>query len=418
MAVTGRTTLAQWLRSLGTFESFKVPAYRMFFLGMIGQWASFSMEAVARSYLVFDITGSMVKLGVLALASALPVIGLSLFGGALADRMSKKLLIQISQVVMCLVTLGTAIAINIGYLGEAHPESWWVLVVGAVLTGTIMAISMPSRQAIIPELVGREQIMNAISLNTMGMSVFQLIGPVVAGYIAKWFGFAAIYYLMAAIQVGAIVATWFLPRTVPSLLARKSVLSDVKAGFGYILTHRTILVILLFFVASILLAMPYQMLMPVFAKDILKVGVEGQGVLMSVSGIGALVASLTLASLPSQRRGIILLSSNILMGIALLVFAFSVSWPLSLGMMVLVGIGRTANNTAGAALLQTHVEPEFLGRVMSIMMMNMGLSSLGTFFASVLGESIGAQWAIGGLAIVLGVVSLVGFIPRMMRRLD
>jgi MFS family permease len=240
----------------------------------------------------------------------------------------------------------------------------------------------------------------------------------VAGYFIEWYGYAAIYYLMAAIQIGAIVATWFLPRTKPSLGQRRSVVADVSAGFKYILGHRTIFVVLFFMVSSILLAMPYMMLMPVFAKDILHVGVEGQGTLMSVSGVGALAASLTLASLPSRRRGVILLTSNILLGFALLVFAFSVSWPLSLGMMVLVGLGRTSNNTAGAALLQAHVEPEFLGRVMSIMMMNMGLSSLGTFFAGVLAESISVQWAIGGLAIILGVISLVGFVPRLVRKLD
>ena len=361
MAVAGRNTLAQRLRSLGTFDSFRIPAYRMFFLGMIGQWASFSMESVARSYLIYDITGSAAKLGLVALASAIPVLALSLFGGAFADRMPKKTLIQMSQVVMTAVSMGTGVAIQVGYLGPSHPESWWLLVAGGFLMGTVMAMSMPSRQAIIPELVGREQIMNAISLNTLGMSLFQLIGPAVAGYLIDWLGYAAVYYIMSAIQGGAIIFTSFLPRTVPLQRARKSVLADVGAGLRYIVSHRLIMLVLVFYVGSMLLGMPYQMLMPVFAKDILAVGVSGQGTLMSLSGLGALAASLTLASLPSRRRGLILLASNILLGGALLVFAFSVSWPLSLCMMVLVGVGRTSNNTAGAALLQTHVEPGYLG---------------------------------------------------------
>jgi MFS family permease len=414
-----RSAVAQRLRRIRTFESFKIHAYRMFFLGMIGQWGSFSMEMVARTYLIYDITDSAAMLGFVSLASAIPMISLSLFGGAVADRLPKKRLIQISQVAMSAVSLANGTAVSIGYLGPAHPESWWVLMVGAVIMGTIMAMAMPSRQAIIPELVGREQIMNAVSLNTMGMSFFQLVGPAVAGYVIDGFGYAAVFFSMAALNGTAIIFTSFLPKTVPLQRIKKNVLADVGQGLRYIGRHRLVFMVLVFFVVSILLAMPYQMLMPIFARDILQVGPKGQGTLMSVSGVGALAASLTLASIPSKRRGATLLMSNVLLGGALVIFAFSVSWPLSLAMMVFVGLGRTGNNTAGAALLQSYTEPEYLGRVMSIMMMNFGLSSLGTFFAGVLAESISAPWAIGGLAMILVIVSSGAFLflPAM-RKLE
>ena len=418
MADSGATAAIQRLRGIKTFDSFRIPAFRMFFLGMVGQWSSFSMEMVARSYLIYDITGSAAMLGVMSLASAIPMIALSLFGGAVADRLPKKRLIQISQVAMSVVSLGNAVAISIGYLGAAHPESWWVLMVGAVIMGTIMALAMPSRQAILPELVGREQIMNAISLNTLGMSFFQLVGPAIAGYIVAGFGYAAVFYIMTALNGAAIIFTSFLPNVVPSARQRKSVVNDVVQGLKYVWGHKTILTVLGLVVASVVLAMPYQMMMPIFAKDILKVGVSGQGTLMSFAGFGALAASLTLASISSRKRGYTLLASNVIMGLALVVFAYSVSWPLSLGMMVFVGIGRTGNNTAGAALLQTHADPQYLGRVMSIMMMNFGLSSLGTFFAGVLAESISAQMAIGGLAAMLVAISAAAaFLPRL-RKLE
>ena len=419
MAETGAGAAVQRLRGIKTFDSFRIPAFRAFFLGMVGQWSSFSMEMVARSYLIYDITGSAAMLGVMSLASAVPMIALSLFGGAVADRLPKKRLIQISQVAMSVVSLGNAIAIGIGYLGAAHPESWWVLMVGAVIMGTIMALAMPSRQAILPELVGREQIMNAISLNTLGMSFFQLVGPAIAGYIVAAFGYAAVFYIMTALNGSAIIFTSFLPRVAPSRRERKSVVNDVVLGLKYVWGHRTILTVLGLVVASVILAMPYQMMMPIFAKDILKVGVSGQGTLMSFAGFGALAASLTLASVSTRKRGYTLLASNLIMGLALIIFAYSVSWPLSLGMMVFVGLGRTGNNTAGAALLQTHTEPQYLGRVMSIMMMNFGLSSLGTFFAGVLAEKISAQLSIGGLAATLVAISLAAaiFIPRL-RKLE
>lgn len=377
------------------------------------------MEQVVRSYLLYEITGSAALLGIISVSGSIPMLLLSLFGGAVADRFPKKLLIQLSQVGMTAIFLGYAIAVNIGYLTTDHPESWWVLLVGGILMGTIMALAMPSRASIIPEIIERERLMNAISLNTMGMSFFQLGGPAIAGYIAGAFGYASVFYIMAGLNAAAIIFTSFLPGTTAAQKTRKSVLVDIREGFSYIINHRIIFLILSFFIASVLLAMPFQMLMPVFAKDILKVGVEGQGTLMTMSGVGAIIASLSLASLPSRKRGIVLLVSNGLMGAALVVFAFSVSWPLSMAMMVLVGVGRIGGNTAGNALLQTHTEPAFLGRVMSIMMLSFGLSGLGTFFAGILAETVSAPWAIGGLAMVLMTFSLGAILfLRVMREMD
>ncbi|OGN91018.1 MAG: hypothetical protein A2158_04965 [Chloroflexi bacterium RBG_13_46_14] len=405
--------------NLKTFSSFKIPAYRMYFFGMIGQWSTFSMEQVARSYLIYEITGSPVMLGVINLSGAVPMLILSLFGGAVADRFPKKILIQLSQIGMTLVFLGYAIAVNIGYLTKENPESWWVLLAGGTIMGIIIALAMPSRAAIIPEIVDQERLMNAISLNTMGMSFFQLVGPAIAGYIIEGFGYSSVFFIMAGLNATAIIFTSFLPRIFPAQVNRKSVLKDIAEGFRYIKSHRTVRLILAFFIAAILLAMPFQMLMPVFAKDILHVGVGGQGTLMSMSGVGAIVASLIIASLPSRRRAITLLLSNIIMGIALVVFAFSTSWPLSLMMMIMVGIGRIGGNTTGNALLQTHTEPEYLGRVMSIMMLNFGLSGLGTFFAGILAETISAPWAIGGLALLLiGISVLAVILLPEFRKLD
>jgi MFS family permease len=354
--------------------------------------------------------GSAAMLGIIGLSGTIPILILSMFGGAVADRFPKKLLIQLSQVGMTIIFLVFGIAVNIGYLTEAHPESWWVLMVGGVFMGAIIALAMPSRSSIIPEIVEQEKLMNAISLNNMGMSFFQLAGPAIAGFTISAFGYASTFYVMAALNGAAIIATSFLPRIIPAQVARRNMLVEIKEGLRYIMGHRIIKSVLLLFVASVLLAMPFQMLMPVFAEDILKVGVEGQGVLMSMSGAGAIASAPLLASIPSRRRGFTLLVSNIIVGVALVGFAFSTSWPLSLAMMVVVGIGRSGNNIAGNALLQTHSAPEYLGRVMSIMMLNFGLSGLGTFFAGIIAEAVSAPWAIGGLAMALIVVSFASLL--------
>ena len=368
------------------------------------------MDMVARTYLVYEITDSPAMLGIISMSGAVPMLLLSLFGGAVADRFPKKSLIQISQVGLTVIFLANAVAVNVGYLNKENPESWWVLLVGGIIMGIIMALAMPSRLAIIPEIVDRNRLMNAISLNTMGMSFFQLAGPAIAGYVIGAFGYASIFYLMAGLNAVAIIFTSFLPKILTGRELRSNVLNDIFAGFKYIISHRIIFLILIFFISSVILAMPFQMLMPIFARDILQVGVEGQGTLMSFSGVGAIFASLVIASLPSKKRGISLLLSNILMGGALIIFAFSTSWPLSLVMMIIVGIGRTGGVTLGNALLQTHTQPEYLGRVMSLLMLNFGLSGLGTFFAGLLAESISAPWSIGGLAMVLVGISFIALL--------
>jgi MFS transporter, DHA1 family, staphyloferrin A biosynthesis exporter len=382
---------------------------------MAGMWSSFSMEMVARTYLLYDITGSAAKLGILSLANAVPVIALSLLGGAIADRLPKKRLIIFSQIAMAAVALIIALTINLGFVSVEHPDSWWILVAGTFASGIVMAIAMPARQAMIPNLVPQKTIMNAIALNTLGMSALQLIGPLVAGIVIKYFGYAAVYYIMTGLNASGIIFSLFLPNPKPAPASGQSVLSNVIDGIKYVMNHRTISLILILFISSIVLAMPYQMLLPIFAKDILDVGVTGQGTMMSVSGFGALAAALLLASLPSRKRGITTLVANSILGLALIVFAFSVSWPLSLCLMVIVGMGQIVNNTAGTAMIQTYTEPEYLGRVMSIMSMSFGLSSLGAFFAGILAEDIGAQWSIGALAIMLVVISfyMLVFSPRV-----
>jgi MFS family permease len=377
------------------------------------------MEMVARSYLIYDITGSAAMLGILAAAFAVPALSLSLFGGAIVDRLSKKKLMQLSQVATTIVYVITGVTISIGYLGPAHPESWWVLMVTGIVNGAIMPIGMPARAAITPDVVSREQLTNAISLNALGMSIFQVVGPILAGYTIDWFGYDIAFYVMAALCGSAVVFTSFLPDNLPLQSQRKSITTDIKEGFKYITGDRTILFVLIFYIISVLLSMPFQLMMPIFAKDILHRGVTGQGTLMMVLGVGAIISSLILASLPSRKRGITLLLSNTLMGIALIVFAFSASWSLSLAMMVFVGVGRIGNNTAGSALLQTYTKPEYLGRVMSVMMLNLGLSGIGTFFAGILAESIGAPWSVGSFAMVLASTSALAiFILPRLSKLD
>jgi MFS family permease len=160
-------------------------------------------------------------------------------------------------------------------------------------------------------------------------------------------------------------------------------------------------------------------MLPFIAEDVLHVDAAGGGLLLSISGVGAIVASVILASLPNKKRGLMLLASCVILGLALAGFSFSSYFYLSLALMVFVGMGQTGRMTLSNTLIQYYVENEYRGRVMSIYMMEFGLTSFGVFAAGVMAESIGAQWAIGGFAIALLVLSLlaVTFLQRI-RRLD
>lgn len=407
------------LSGVRTFDSLSNSAYRFYLFGMMGQWGSMNMQLVTRSLLIYRLTGSAAILGLMSLASALPMLLLSLFGGAIADRVPKKRVMQIGQASSAVVALSVAVTLTTGYLSPLHPGSWWVLIVNSVLQGTIMALMMPSLQAIIPEIVNSGQVMNAVALNSLGMNTLRLVAPAVAGLLVDAFDFEAVFYTMTGLYLLAVLFTSFIPVKGDTTVRGHGTLFDIREGLRYIRGNTTILLIVVFTLVIIVVSMPYQYMMPIFADDILKVGATGMGVLMSVSGIGAIIGSLTIASMPNKRRGIMLLVSGLVLGLSLVVFSFSQSWPLSLGLMVFVGLGLTGRQTLSTTLLQSYTEAEYLGRVMSINMMDVGLSSLGTFFAGLLAEAVGAQWAIGGFAMFLVLLSIFAmvFVPTI-RRLD
>ncbi len=402
-----------------TFRSFENPVYRLYYSALLCQMFPMNMQMMARSLLIYRLTGSAVILGAISLANAVPMLFLSLFGGAIADRVQKKYVLIAGQLGSAVVSLGIALTLTFGYLSVEHAGSWWILIVASMLQGTIMGLMMPSRQSILREIVSGEQLMNAVSLTTMGMNALRLFAPAVTGFLIDAFAFEAVYYTMTGSYLMAVVFIAFMPLTSTIIHSDSSALASIKEGIKYVQHEITILLILVFVLFVVILSMPYMFLMPIFTEDILKVGATGMGTLLSVSGGGAIVGSVILASLPNKKRGVMLLASGVILGLALVSFSFSSSWYLSLALIVLVGLGQTARMTLANTLLQYYVSDGYRGRVMSIYMMEFGLMSFGTFAAGMIAESIGVQWAVGGFAMVLVFLSILAFIflPRI-RKLD
>jgi MFS family permease len=398
-----------------TLDSFRSTPFRFYFFGMMGQWAAMSMLTITQSLLVYRLTGSEAILGVLALANAIPQVLLFLVGGTMADRFPKRRLIQIGQLAAGAMAGVVGITISTGYLSSAHPGSWWVLMVTAVIQGVFMAVAVPARQAIIPDLVKPEMIMNALALNTTGTNTFRLVAPAVAGFLIDALGFAAVFYIMAGLYLVAILLTAFIPESPKKTAQTRSTMVEAGQGLVYLWGQRIIFLVLTYAIFYIVLSMPYQMMLPIFSDTILKTDATGLGILQSVSGVGALVASLILASIHTKKRGVLVLGGGAMAGVGVVMLAFSRYWPLSLAAMFVIGAGSAVHSTALVTTLQGLSDPAYLGRVMSILMMNQGLSGLGTFFVGFLSEGVGVQWAIGGFAAMLILLSLsfLTFIPRL-----
>jgi MFS family permease len=225
---------------------------------------------------------------------------------------------------------------------------------------------------------------------------------------------------MTAMYVLAVILTLPLPLTGNTGRTRmKNPFTEIGDGLKYVWKENILFSVLTLTMFITLLSSPYMQLLAVFADDILKVGATGMGVLVSASGAGAMVGTLILASLPGRRRGLMLLVSGAILGVALAGFSFSLAWSLSLALMAVIGFGQTGRMLLSNALLQSYSSDSYRGRVMSIYLMESGISTIGVFFAAILAEGIGVQWAIGGLAIIQAVGCLVWvFAQPKMRRLE
>lgn len=403
------------LRNLRTFESLKNPAYRLYWTNMMGYTAGMNMEIIARNLLIWELTESPTILGLKSLALALPMLVFSLFGGVIADRVPKNHVILAGQLVSAAISLGIALSLTTGYLAFDDSGSWWILIVAAAGQGTVMSLMMPSRQTLLYEIVGGEQVLNAVSLNTAAMSGMRVLGPAAAGFLIEAVDYASTYFVISGLYLVSSLLILFLPRTSPTALGGQGAISNIKAGIDYVLQEKVLLIILVFGLVGIILATPYMTLMPIVATDVLGVGPGGYGMLMMFIGIGAIAGSLVLASLPDRNRGRLLLASVMCLAGALIGFAFSTTWYVSLSLLILVGIGQTGLIATAVTVLQDYSRAEYRGRVMSIFMMEVGLMGLGGFAAALITEAVGVQWVIGGAAIVLASLSILAlaFMPRL-----
>jgi len=418
-----------------TFESFRVPSYRLYWGGMMGQMGAMNMQMVARSWLLYELTDQYVMLGLVMLANAVPMLFLSLFGGVMADRIQKKTILVYGQAAFALVSLATAMAIVVGAISLERQTGVAFLMVASVVQGVVQGLMMPSRQAIIPELVGSRRLMNAVALNAAGMNINRLLAPGVAGLLIAILGIQMVYITMTVLYVVGIVLVGLLPATGTISLGGRGAWGDLLEGLQYLRGNTLVMALLLLTLFSVMFSMPIMALMPAFAKDV-QVVVVGEyswlagipvigwsltnvpdlltessfrlGLLISISGIGSLIGSLFVASMSNRNRGIVFLWSILLLGVALVLYTSTKSFGMAMILIVGVGVMQAARMALSNTLVQANIDNEHRGRVMSVFMMEFGLSSIAVFGVSILAaSSLGLQWAVGGVALLL--IPLAGF---------
>jgi MFS family permease len=366
--------------------------YRQYWIGNQANTLVFQMQMVANGYLAFILTDSATALGVVALASSIPMLVFSPIGGVLADRVQKrKLLIWFQGYQL-------AISVVIGLLVAFDRIEYWHLVVSGALQGIGFAGMMPARQSWIPQLVKRDDLTSALALNNAGLNASRVIGPAIAGVLiaVPWFGVKGVYFLRVVAFLAVAYTLFSIPITGDPEVTNRPKTSgadrfaelgrQLTSGMRYIWRHETLASLFLFAVVTMLLGQSYQQLLPAYALGVFDVGPEGQGLMQTVVGVGALIGSLTMAYIShNPNRAKLQAYSGAALGLALMVFGLCAGFHwfiVSLGALFFVGLTLDFNATINQTLIMLNSDKSVYGRVMAVYMMTWALAG---FSASVSG---------------------------------
>ncbi|MEE8422101.1 MAG: MFS transporter [Dehalococcoidia bacterium] len=406
------------------FESLADAGYRWYLLSMLGQMASLNMQQLVRGFLVFELTGSYAALGTMFLFNSVPGLLFSVAGGVVADRVrQKKRVVQVGQFLNGSNALVLALLLVFDVLTFGH------LLVAAVVHGTVMSMMMPARQAMLPEVIGHERLTNAVALNAAGMNAMRLLAPSASGFLIAAFGPHWVYFGITGLYIYASALLTLVPAhsatagddaaSEEGRAERGGGLSDLVAGFRYIAGDPVLRLLLMVAVLFAVLSMPFLFLLPGFVASVLDAGPQQLGLLMTLTGVGSLLGSMAVATLPAHGRGRIFLLSGVLLGVALIAFSISTTFWVTAVIMFVVGIGDAGRQSLSMVLVQVYVQDAYRGRVMSVYMMQRSFATLGTFFVGIAASLVGIQWAIGTISAALVVVALLLllFVPRL-RDLD
>lgn len=379
-----------------TFRAMRHRNFRLWFFGQLTSLVGTWMQTIAQNWLVYQLTGSARDLGLVNFVGAIPLVPLTLYAGAIADRFEKRRVIFWCQAAMM------ALAFLLAALCWTGAVRLWHVLLLAFLLGAVQALDTPARQAFVVELVGKEDLSNAIALNSGVFHGARVLGPAAAGILVATSGVAGAFFVngvsFLAVLFGLfLMDVTFIRRTDFGHESTK----DLLGGVRYLRKERLPRAVVVLISLSALLAMPYHVLIPIYAKEILGRGAEGYGVLMSAAGIGAVLGSLYSAShRVGLRKGAAVTTGSLVFPFLLLAFAFCTNYSAAILLLIAVGFSFVLQNAPANSLLQELVPDHLRGRVMAIYVsLFLGMLRVGSLLLGGLAEITSAPTALAALSV-------------------
>ena len=397
-----------------TFQALTYPEFRVLwcgaFVSTVGTW----MQKVAQSWLVFTLTGSALLLGFDSFLGELPILLFSLIGGVVADRMDRRRLLLTSQY------LQMTFALTLAALIYFDKVSVWQILLLSFLTGSAQAFGGPAYQSLIPTLVEKKDISNAIALNSIQFNLARIIGPVTAGLAFTALG-AAACFLLNGISFLAVIFSLssFKSLAVPNEVHGK-LLDELRSGLSFVRSQPILMTLSFLAFCSTFFGVPLITMLPVFAKDVFHLGPRGYSGLLACTGIGAVIGALVVAALGNfSNKGRIALALQVVFGAMAILFSFSPILWLSLTALLLAGIALVAVFALMTSLVQLQVPESMRGRVVSIYMMAFrGGTPLGSLTTGFLVSHWSPSWVLAGNGLIMCLVGTTFLLLRQRVRLD
>ena len=388
----------------GPFAAFRYLNYRLFWIGNafsnIGIWALIA----GRLWLMHQLTDSPLMLGLVTFSGLGPILLLSMWGGVVADRVNRMRLVVTTRALFSFTALLTGVLIATGVI-----EPWHLLAI-SFANGVLLSFDIPCRQAIVPNLVPRQHLMNAVVLQSLVTSSSTVIGPFLFAPLVYTLGIEGVFFFVGAMYTGTVVM-FALVDPQPHIGDRKQTMPwrDLVEGFAYIRGSTTIMSLVALGILVGLFGSSFATLLPVFADTVLGGGVETYSDLLLAGGIGGLSGTLLLILFGRLKDSALLqVATGLSFGLGLVIFAQTTHLPFALPVILVVGAASTAFGTINNTLLQSIVDNEFRGRVMSIHQLGWGSSAIGGLLMGSLAETVTAPFAlsVSGAAVALGATTL------------
>ncbi len=402
---------------LGVFHVFSIKQFRWLFFGNASFFLAMQGQMLTRSLLAWDLTESATSLAYINLVVAVPMIFASMIGGAITDRVERRKLIIVGQGLIAFNEVFILILLSLGYL------EFWHMLCTAFIAGCAFPFIMPARMALTATVVGADKLQSAMAYSSGVMNLSRVFGPAMMGVVVANFSVIAAYIISVSLYAAAIFCMFGVSRSkVPRKEGEKDkkLLTDISDGFSYVLNNRAVLMCLLFGLAPMLLAMPFQSLLVVLVDQSWQTGESGVGTLMAVGGIGGVLGSVWIikrGDSPERRR--LMLGSTAAFAVFLAIFIGTSNFYVALVPLLLANICVSASQTINNAAIQLLVDDDVRGRMSSFMLMSFALTPIGVFPMALAADSFGAANAmLGACGLLIVIVLAFVLFSRTIRELD